>query len=202
MLRIAVLASTKGTDLEAIYAAIQKKELTGVEISLVCTNLECPAAKKAQSWGLKTSILPSKGFDREKYDKQLSNLLKTQKIDLIVLVGYMRLFSPWFVKQYQDKIINIHPSLLPSFPGMDLDVHSAVLEYGCKVSGCTIHFVDEGTDTGAIIAQEAVIIDDDETPQTLKRKVQDKEKVLYPLVIGWFAAGKIKREGRRVSVLP
>ena len=113
-------------------------------------------------------------------------------------MGYMRLFSAWFVNRYKDKIINIHPSLLPDFPGMDLDVHQAVLDAGRKETGMTIHFVDEGMDTGPIILQKTISISNDETPESLKEKVQSLEKEWYPKVIQMFKDGKIKKDGRKV----
>ena len=201
MYNIAVFASTNGTDLEAIYSQIKAGILKNVKIALVCANKDCPAAQKAKSWGLHTIILPSKGVDRLAYDKKLHALLEPLKIDLVVLVGYMRIFSPWFVKEYAHKIINIHPSLLPSFPGMDLDVHKEVLDYGCKVTGCTVHFVDEGTDTGPIIAQEVVSVAFDDTPESLKAKVHAKEKELYPRVIEWFSKGNVHLQARKVNIL-
>jgi phosphoribosylglycinamide formyltransferase-1 len=197
---VAVLASTKGTDLQAIIDSIKKGGLD-VNLKLVFSNKECYAVDRAKEQGFNTTILkPIKGEKREDYDRRVSELLEENEIELIVLVGYMRLFSSWFVKKYPGKIINIHPSLLPSFPGMDLDVHKEVLDYGCKVSGCTIHFVDEGMDTGPIIAQDVVKILNDETPESLKEKVQALEMRLYPEVIKLFSQGKITLEGRKVLI--
>jgi len=200
-LKIAVLASTKGTDLQAIIDAIKKKELD-VKLRLVLANKECYAVQRAKEQGFKTRILLfEKDKDtRESYDKKVALILDEEEVELIVLVGYMRLFSEWFVKKYNNRIINIHPSILPSFPGMDRAVHEEVLNYGCKVSGCTIHFVDEGTDTGPIIAQGTVEITDNETVDSLKEKVQNLEKKLYPRIIQLFGDGKIRVEGRKVFI--
>lgn len=197
-MEIVVMASTKGTDLQAIIDAIKNNELK-VNLKLVFSNKDCYAIERAKKQGFETIVLkPLKDEKREDYDKRCFEIIENP--DLIVLVGYMRLFSKWFVNKFKNRIINIHPSLLPSFPGMDLDVHKEVLNYGCKVSGCTIHFVDEGTDTGIIIAQEVVKINDDETIETLKEKVQNLEKKLYPKIIQKFVDNKIKIEGRKVFV--
>jgi phosphoribosylglycinamide formyltransferase 1 len=197
-MKIVVMASTNGTDLQAIIDAIKNKKLN-VKLKLVLSNKECYAIKRAKKEGFETKILkPLKDENREDYDKKCSKLIGD--IDLIVLVGYMRLFSKWFVEKYKNKIINIHPSLLPSFPGMDLDVHKEVLNYGCKISGCTIHFVDEGMDSGAIIAQECVKISNGENIESLKKKVQDIEKKLYVEIIQKFVDKKIKIDGKKVIV--
>lgn len=201
MIRIAVLASTNGTDLQAIIDAIKEKRLDA-DLKVVLANKECYAVQRAKEQGFDTHVeLYEKGKDtRESFDRRVAAILDEQEVELIVLVGYMRLFSAWFVQKYPNKIINVHPSLLPSFPGMDLSVHEEVLKAGCKVSGCTIHFVDEGCDTGPIIAQEAVAIENDETIESLKEKVQAKEKELYVKIIQKFAEGKVSIDGRRVIV--
>ncbi len=200
-IKIAVMASTNGTDLQAIMDAIKNKELDA-ELKIVLANKECYAIERAQNQGFKTRIeLYKKDEDtRESYDKRVAEILDQEEVELLVLVGYMRLFSPWFANKYKDRIMNIHPSLLPSFPGMDRSVHEDILNYGCKVSGCTIHFVDEGMDTGPIIMQGTVDIENDETVDSLKEKVQTLEKELYPKAIQLFGEGKIKVEGRKVIV--
>ncbi len=200
-LRIAVLASTRGTDLQAIMDEMGAGKLDA-ELALVLTNKQCAAEERARMAGYKTKILT---FDKEKdtresYDRKVSGYLEEEGVELIVLVGWMRLFSPWFVKRYANRIMNVHPSLLPSFPGMDRAVHEEVLAYGCKVSGCTIHFVDEGTDTGPIIMQGTVEIANDETADTLKEKVQALERRLYPKAIRLYAEGKLTVNGRKVIV--
>jgi phosphoribosylglycinamide formyltransferase-1 len=185
--------------LQAIIDAIRLGELNA-DLKLVFSNKECYAIERAKKENIETSVLAYKKEGREKYDKKVAEILDGYDIDLIVLVGYMRLFSGWFVKRYQDKIINIHPSLLPAFPGMDLDVHQAVIDYGCKITGMTIHFVDEGMDTGPIIIQKCVEVSNDETKESLKEKVQALEKKWYPKVIKLFTQGKVKKRGRKVFV--
>lgn len=200
-LKIAVMTSTKGTDLQAIIDAIKNKELDA-ELKIVIANKECYAIERAQNHNIKTKIiLYNKENDtRESYDKRVAEILDQEQVELIVLVGYMRLFSSWFANKYKNKIMNIHPSILPSFPGMDRSVHEDVLNYGCKVSGCTIHFVDEGMDTGPIIMQETVKIENNETIESLKEKVQALEKKLYSQAINLFKEGKIRIEGRKVFI--
>ncbi len=200
-LKIAVLASTNGTDLQAIIEAIKIGKLN-VDLSLVLTNKKCFAEERARNEGIKTTtIVFSKAEDtRESYDKKVAEILDQEDIDLIVLVGWMRLFSAWFVQKYKNRIMNIHPSLLPSFPGIDRSVHKEILDHGCKVSGCTIHFVDEGMDSGPIIAQKTVSIENDETVDSLKEKVQALEKLLYPEIIQKYADGKIRVENKKVYV--
>ena len=190
-----------GTDLQAIIDEIEAGELD-VDLRLVFSNKKCYAVERAENAGIKTKVLLfEKDTDtREGYDKKTAQILDTEGVELIVLVGYMRLFSEWFVRKYKNRIMNIHPSILPSFPGMDRSVHEEVLKCGCKVSGCTIHFVDEGTDTGPIIAQRTVDIENGETVDSLKEKVQSIEKVLYPEIIQAYAEGKISVEGKKVII--
>ena len=133
----------------------------------------------------------------------MKELEKRAPIDLILLIGYMRILSNEFVRRYRWRIMNIHPSLLPAFAGgMDLDVHRAVLDYGVKVTGCTLHFVDEGVDTGPIILQKPVKVDEDDTPETLKSKVQKAEQEIILEAIKLFKQGRLRVEGRRVRILP
>lgn len=200
-LKIAVMASTMGTDLQAIIEAIDSGTLD-VDLRLLFANKECYAVERAERAGIRTEVLLfEKDTDtRESYDRKTAEILDGEEVDLIVLVGYMRLFSEWFVDKYENRIMNIHPSILPSFPGMDRAVHEEVLERGCKISGCTIHFVDKGMDTGAIIAQRSVDIENGETVDSLKEKVQSLEKILYPEIIQLYAEGKISVEGKKVVI--
>jgi len=191
MFKIAVLASTNGTDLQAIIDEINSG-LLNVELSLVLSNKDCFAIERAKEQGFDTVIIDAKEKSREEFDSLLINELEKYDVDLIVLVGYMRLFSPLFVQKYDRKIINIHPSLLPKYPGMEMDVYKAVLDAGEKETGMTIHFVDEGMDTGEIILQKSVEIEEGDTVDSLKVKVQNLEKKWYPEVIRMFIDGKIK----------
>lgn len=201
MLNIAVLASTRGTDLQAIIDELKAGTLTNVNLKCVISNkADCYALERAKQAGYTTYFADPGNASREDYDKAIAEILEKEHVELVVLVGYMKLFSPWFVQKYEHKIINVHPSLLPSFPGMDLNVHQEVLDHGCKVSGCSVFFVDEGKDTGPIILQKAVEIEEGETVESLKDKIQNLEKQWYPRVIEWIAEGRVKVEGRRVCI--
>jgi len=184
-MNIAVLASTNGTDLQAMIDE-------NIPISCVLVNKkDCGAAEKAKNAGIPLIFLDfldinGEKLDRESYDRQLALILKAYEIDLIALVGWMRILSPWFVQQWPQKIINVHPSLLPKYPGMDLDVHQEVIENGESESGMTIHYVDEEVDHGEIICQKSVPLEAGETPESLKAKVQGLEKEWYPKVLRDF----------------
>lgn len=203
-LRIGVLGSTRGTDLEGIFKAIDEGRLRDVEIACVISNKrDAYILERARQRGVEAIFIDPKGKDRETYDKEVSAELDKRGVDLILLIGYMRILSPWFVNKYRWRIMNIHPSLLPAFAGgMDLEVHKAVLDYGVKVTGCTLHFVDEGVDTGPIILQKAVPVEEDDTPETLKPKVQKAEQEIIIEAIKLFQEGRLKVEGRRVRILP
>jgi phosphoribosylglycinamide formyltransferase-1 len=201
-LNIAVLASTRGTDLQAIIDAIKAGALDA-DLKCVISNKEdAGALDKAKAAGIEAVFIDGKGLEREEFDRKVAAELDKRSVELVVLVGYMRFLSPWFVQKYWNKIMNIHPSLLPAFAGgMDLNVHEEVLKRGCKVTGCTIHFVDEGADTGPIIMQKVIEIENEDTSDTLKQKVQAAEMEAYPEAIQLFADGKLKIEGTRVKVL-
>jgi len=200
-MKVAILASTKGTDMEAIIKAIEEGRLKDVEISMVISDREsAQALERARNHGIKALFIDPKGKKREEYDMEIAKVI--DGADLVLLIGYMRLLSPWFVERFKNRIINVHPSLLPAFGGkMDLDVHRAILDYGVKVSGATVHFVDEGADTGPIIAQKAVEIEERETPESLKAKIQKVEGELLIRAIELFRDGKIRVEGRRVKIV-
>ena len=202
MLKIGVLASTRGTDLQAIIDSIESGELKDVDLSVVMSNKpDAYALKRARKHGIKTVFIDPTGKTREEFDREVAGILDENGVGLVVLIGYMRYLSSWFVNRYKNKIMNVHPSLLPAFAGgMDLNVHKAVLDHGVKVTGCTIHFVDEGADTGPIILQKAVEINEKDDTETLKKKVQAAEMELYPKVIELFRDGKLKVEGRRVRI--
>ena len=200
MLKIGVLASTNATDMQALIDEIEAGKLDA-EISVLIANKECGAVDRAKKHNIETIIISSKGVEREDFDKKVAAELEKRGVKLILLIGYMRYLSKWFVDKYENKIMNIHPSLLPAFAGgMDKNVHEEILKHGVKVTGCTLHFVDEGEDTGPIILQKAVYIDEDETVDTLKEKVQKAEQEIILKAIRHFAAGKVKVEGRIVHI--
>ena len=203
MLKIAVLASTKATSMQAILDAISSKELK-VEISVLISNKkEAYALERASKAGVRAVFIDSNGKDREGYDKELAGEIDKYEVDLILLIGYMRLLSGWFVDKYNDKIINIHPSLLPEFAGgIDKEVHEKVLKAGVKETGCTLHFVDEGNDTGPIIMQKNVsVVGGGETVDSLMERVQEAEQEVLVKALRLFEQGKIKIEGKWVKIL-
>lgn len=187
MFRIAVLASTKGTDLQAIIDEIQAGKMLGIELSVVISNKKnCYALRRAQEQGFEAVFVDPKEKSREEFDQEMIKVLEGHNVDLIVLVGYMRILTPKFIQKFKHRIINVHPSLIPKYCGKDFydkGVHEAVLAAGEKQSGMTIHYVDEGVDTGEIILQKTVDIIPGETPESLKAKVQELEKKWYPEVI-------------------
>jgi len=187
MFRIAVLASTNGTDLQAIIDEMKTGKMPGIELALVASNKEnCYALERAHTQGFKTLFIDPKGKTREEFDEELAAALAAAKVDLIVLVGYMRILSAPFIRQFKNRIINVHPALIPKYCGPSFfgsNVHEAVLAAHEKETGMTIHYVDEGVDTGKIILQKTCPVSPDDTPDTLKTKVQSLEKKWYPEVI-------------------
>lgn len=187
MFRIAVLASTRGTDLQAIIDEMQAGKMTGIELAIVASNKKhCQALERAKEQGYKTVFVKTKDRSRKEFDEKMAKILKKEKVDLIVLVGYMRLLTPEFVQQFPKKIINVHPSLIPKYCGKDFygqSVHEAVLKNNETETGMTIHYVDQGVDTGEIILQKICKVDTNDTPNSLKQKVQELEKKWYPEVI-------------------
>lgn len=178
MISLAVLGSTRGTNLGALIEAINKK-LLDAEIKIVISNrAEAPILERAVNFGLQALFVDPKGQSRQHYDQALSSLLNRQKINLIVLIGYMRILSPQFVLNWQNKIINIHPSLLPAYAGlMNLEVHQAVLDAGETETGCTVHFVSEEVDAGPIILQKHCSVHKNDNAETLKTRVQQLESI-------------------------
>ncbi|HZK11421.1 MAG TPA: phosphoribosylglycinamide formyltransferase [Atribacterota bacterium] len=199
MINIGVLVSGRGTNLQAIIEAIEEGKIAG-EIKVVMSdNPDAYALKRAQQYHIDTRYIHFKEFkNREDYDKEIIKILKEKKIELVVLAGYMRILSPYFIRSYKNKIINIHPALLPSFPG--LHAQRQTLEYGAKVSGCTVHFVDEGVDSGPIILQKAVEVSDDDTEESLAEKILKEEHQIYPRAIQLFSESRLMIKGRRVFI--
>ncbi len=192
--RTAVFVSGSGTNLQALIDA----RLPLVDIVLVFSNNPgAYAIERARKHGIPVRVLDHRRFpSRTLYDKEVMAILEEFGVDLVVLAGYMRILSPMFVRAYRNRIMNIHPSLLPSFPG----VHGVrdALRYGVKYTGCTVHFIDEGVDTGPIIAQAVVAVRDDDTEESLHRRIQAEEHRLYPEAVRMFSEGKLRVHGRRV----
>ncbi|MFC1616130.1 phosphoribosylglycinamide formyltransferase [Patescibacteria group bacterium] len=194
MFRIAVIASTNGTDLQAIIDEINSGKMPGIELSVVLSNKKkCFALERARNQGYKAIFVNPKNRTREEFDMKMAKILKKEKVDLIVLVGYMRILSKRFVEKFENRIINVHPALIPKFCGKSFfgsNVHQAVLDSGETETGMTIHYIEEGCDTGEIIIQKKCKVDPDDTIETLKDKVQALEKKWYPEVIRQIAKEK------------
>jgi phosphoribosylglycinamide formyltransferase-1 len=203
MLNIAVLGSTKGTDMEGIIDAIQKGELSAVLSLVISDRKGAYILERAKNNGIPALFVNPKNFGtREDFDREIVKKLREKKVDLVLLIGYMRILSSYFVSQFRNRVMNIHPSLLPAFAGgMDLDVHKLVIDQGIKVTGCTLHFVDEGTDTGPIIMQKTVEVKGNDTPQTLKQKIQEAEQEAIIEAIKLFQENRIKVEHGEVKLL-
>ena len=195
--RIGVLLSGRGSNFEALAESVAAGRIPNAEIAIVISNREgAPGIERAESRGIRTRVIPSKGLERETYDRQVAAVLEEHKIDLICLAGYMRLLSPYFVAKFPNRILNIHPSLLPSFPG--LESQRQALEYGVKVAGCTVHFVDENLDAGPIILQSVVPVKDDDTEESLNARILKEEHRIYSEAVRIVLEGKYKIVGRRV----
>jgi phosphoribosylglycinamide formyltransferase-1 len=195
--RIGVLLSGRGSNFEALAESAASGRIPNAEIAIVVSNREgAPGIQRAEARGIKTRVIPSKGFEREAYDRQVAVALNESKVDLICLAGYMRLLSPFFVAAFPNRILNIHPSLLPSFPG--LESQRQALEYGVKFAGCTVHFVDENLDAGPIVLQAAVPVQDQDTEATLSDKILKEEHRIYSEAVKIVLEGRFKIEGRRV----
>jgi phosphoribosylglycinamide formyltransferase-1 len=195
--RIGVLLSGRGSNFVALADSIDAARIPNAEIALVLSNREgAPGIDRAKERGLPTRVIPSKGLEREAYDRQVVAALQESKVDLICLAGYMRLLSPYFVAAFPNRILNIHPSLLPSFPG--LESQRQALEYGVKFAGCTVHFVDENLDAGPIVLQAIVEVKDDDTDATLSERILKEEHRIYSEAVKIILAGNFKISGRRV----
>jgi phosphoribosylglycinamide formyltransferase 1 len=195
--RIAVLLSGRGSNFEALAENISAGKIPGAEIAIVISNKpDAQGLERAKSRGIPTRMIPSKGLEREAYDRLVVATLQEQQVELICLAGYMRLLSAYFVAAFPQRIINIHPSLLPSFPG--LESQKQALEYGVKFAGCTVHFVDENLDAGPIILQSAVPVLDSDNEQTLSERILREEHRIYSEAVKIILEGKYKIEGRRV----
>jgi phosphoribosylglycinamide formyltransferase-1 len=206
MFHIAVFVSGGGTNLQAIMDQIADGRLPGVRIScVIASRVGCQAEQRASAAGIPTAVIRKKDFaDLADYDQALLDALRPWPVDLVVLAGFLSLLGPDFVAAYQDRIINIHPSLIPSFcgPGFyGIRPHEAALDYGVCITGATVHLVDLIYDNGPIVLQKAVAVHPDDTPQTLQQRVMtEAEQILLPQAIALFAAGRIERTGRRTRI--
>ena len=195
--RIGVLISGRGSNLEALAESCASGRIPGAEIALVLSNREdAPGLDRARSRGIAARAIPSKGLDRETYDRQVAAALDEARVELVCLAGYMRLLSPFFVAHFPRRILNIHPSLLPAFPG--LEAQRQALEHGVKWTGCTVHFVDENLDAGPILLQSAVAIRDDDSVDSLSARILAEEHRIYSEAVRIVLEGRYRLDGRRV----
>jgi phosphoribosylglycinamide formyltransferase 1 len=199
--RIGVLLSGRGSNFEALAESVSAGRIPNAEIAMVISNREgAPGIERARARNIEARAIPSKGLEREAYDKLVMAALEEKKVDLVCLAGYMRLLSPQFVAAFRGRILNIHPSLLPAFPG--LESQRQALEHGAKFAGCTVHFVDENLDAGPIVMQAVVPIEDRDTPETLSERILGQEHRIYTEAVRIVLEGRYRIEGRRVLITP
>ena len=197
MKNLGILLSGRGSNFEAIARNIASGKIGDARIAVVISNrTEAAGIETAKGLGIDTLVIPSKGKEREDHDREVARALEQHQVDLVCLAGYMRLLSPWFVRQFPQRILNIHPSLLPAFPG--LEAQQQAFAYGVKMAGCTVHFVDEELDHGAIIVQKAVPVLDSDDEHTLAARILDQEHIAYSEAIRKVLQGKFEMSGRRL----
>jgi len=202
-LRVAVLASGRGSNLQAIIDAIEAGTVQAKIVAVISNKKDAPALERARRQNLSCLFVDPKPYagrpdSREAYDRELLDVLRQHDVELVLLAGYMKIVTRVLVEAFANCMMNIHPSLLPSFPG--LDVQKKVIEWGCKLAGCTVHFVTEGVDEGPIILQAVVPILDEDTPDTLAARILEQEHKVYPRAVQLFAEGRLQVEGRRVFI--
>ena len=199
-MKIAVFVSGSGTNLQTLIEQLHQDGRSGIDIAVVISDRpKAYALTRAARAGIPTHIVRTQDFEnRVDFDAEISRLIERYAAELIVLAGFMKLFQPPFVRKYQNRIINVHPTLLPAFPGAHPVADT--LAYGVKIAGVTVHFVDEGIDSGPIIAQATVPVLDTDDEESLHNRIQVEEHKLYPKAIKWYAQGKLKVEGRKVIV--
>lgn len=203
LLRVAVLASGRGSNLQAVIDAIERGEVPARIVAVISNKQDAVALERARKHGIKEVFLDPKPFagrpdSREAYDRLVLEQLRQLEVELVLLAGYMKIVTRVLVEAYANRMMNIHPSLLPSFPG--LDVQKKAIEWGCKLAGCTVHFVTEGVDDGPIILQAAVPVYDLDTPETLAARILEQEHKIYPKAVQLFAEQRLRVEGRRVFI--
>src|SRR6202030_3822791 len=194
---IGVLLSGRGSNFEALADSVPAGRIPDAHIAIVIANREgAQGIERANARGIPTKVIPSRGLEREAYDRQIVSVLREQQVDLVCLAGYMRLLSPYFIQCFPQRILNIHPPLLPSFPG--LESQRQALEYGVKFTGCTVHLVDENLDAGPILVQAIVPVLDEDTDESLSARVLAMEHRIYTEAVRLILSGKYRIEGRRV----
>ncbi len=199
MISLGILVSGNGTNLQAIIDSIEAGRLDARVKIVISNNKDAYAIERAKRHHIPTFIIQDSHFPTKKdYDRHLVELLKSHSVDLVVMAGFMKLLTPAFIRAFPMKIVNIHPALLPQFPG--LHVQKKAVEYGVKFSGATVHIVDEGVDSGPIVIQAAVPVYDDDTEETLSQRILKEEHRIYPQAIQFFAQGRIEVKGRKVII--
>jgi phosphoribosylglycinamide formyltransferase-1 len=198
--RVGVLVSGSGTNLQALLDADREGRLSGARVALVLSNRPgVRALERAVAASVPAEVVDHRSFaDRPAFEQALVDRLRAAGVELIVLAGFMRILGPTFLRAFPSRVVNIHPALLPSFPGVD--AQGQALAYGSRITGCTVHFVDEGVDTGPIIAQAAVPVLDGDTIEALRARILAEEHRLLPAVVRWIAEGRVSIDGRRVTV--
>ena len=203
MKKIAVFASGGGTDFQSVIDANEREQFCEIEY-LVASKPEIGAIRRAEKHGIKTIVYDKTLETKDEFYARVANVLKTAGVKYIVLAGWLLVVPAVFIKEFENSIVNIHPSLIPSFCGMGyygLKVHAAAIEYGVKLSGATVHFVEADVDGGAIIMQRAVPVEPDDTPESLQQRILKEEHEMLPLCVKLLCEGKIQKEGRKVRVL-
>jgi phosphoribosylglycinamide formyltransferase-1 len=198
MHNLGILLSGRGSNFVAIADSIDARRITDARIAVVISNkADVPGITTAQRRGFDALVIPSKGKPREEHDREIVAALRQHKVDFVCLAGYMRLLSPWFVQQFPRRILNIHPSLLPAFPG--LEAQEQAFAYGVKVSGCTVHFVDEELDHGAIVVQKTVAVVEGDDERSLAARILEQEHIAYTEAINMVLGGNFEIVGRRLK---
>jgi len=200
MLKIGVLASGRGSNLQSIIDSIEEGKIEARISVVISDKKDAKALVRAEDHDIKGEFVnPAKYSSKANFEKRLIEILDNEGVELVLLAGFMRILSPYFIRKYKGRIMNIHPSLLPSFPG--LHAQRQALEYGVKLSGCTVHFADEGMDTGPIILQAAVPVKEGDTEETLAARILEQEHIIYPEAVHLYSKGLLKLEGRKVKIL-
>ncbi len=197
-MKVGVLASGRGTDFQSIVDARERGELDVDIAVLVCNNKDALVIERAKKHNVPWTYIDHRGKSREEFEREVVKELKAREVDLVVFAGFMRIVTGYFINQFRERIINIHPSILPSFPGTH--AQKDAVDWGSKVSGCTVHFVDESVDGGPIIFQKAVPVYPEDTPEVLSNRILEAEHQVLPYVIRLFAEGRLTVEGRKVFV--
>jgi phosphoribosylglycinamide formyltransferase-1 len=199
MKNIAVLISGNGTNLQAIIDEVKTGNINGKIVAVISNKADAFGLERAKQAGIPEHFIDHKGITREEHEQKIIDILEKNNVDLVVLAGYMRVLTSLFVNKYKYRLINIHPALLPAFPGTD--GYGDTFNYGCKVGGCTVHFVDEGVDTGPIIIQKVNEIKEDDTLESFKQRGLEIEHQVLPEAVKLFCEDKLKIEGRKVKIL-